>query len=144
MPWLDRWLGKNPWCPIKFATFNNVAMYCVERIMERVQSSGSRATPDFLDDFIECKEQYPGVVGDNEVVSYLMMNVQRSSSPTLLCATADSYRFLLVPTRHLSCKKLLSTMFFVTSRSTKSYRKSFATPIFRFRHSITRPKICLI
>jgi hypothetical protein len=75
MPWLDRALGKNPWCPIKFATFENVAYYCYERVMERVSSSKARTTPDFLDNFLAIKEQNPGVVDDNTVVSYLMMNV---------------------------------------------------------------------
>jgi hypothetical protein len=75
MPWLDRALGKNPWCPIKFATFENVAYYCYARVMERISSSKARSTEDFLDNFLSIKEQNPGVVDDNTVVSYLMMNV---------------------------------------------------------------------
>jgi hypothetical protein len=77
MPWLDRLLGKNKYCPIKFATFNNAAYYSFQRVMERVSEKGTKTRGDFLDNFLEAKEHYPDVVGDNEVVSYLMMNVSQ-------------------------------------------------------------------
>jgi hypothetical protein len=71
----DRLLGKNPYCPIKFATFENAAIYSFQRVMERVASQKPKERKGFLDNFLEAKEQYPDIVGDNEVISYLMMNV---------------------------------------------------------------------
>lgn len=84
MPWLDRVLGKNPYCPIKFATFENAAVYSFQKVMERVSGQDLKSRGDFLDNFLEAKEQYPDIVGDNEVVSYLMMNVRRGGGTYLL------------------------------------------------------------
>ncbi|SPO06362.1 related to pisatin demethylase / cytochrome P450 monooxygenase [Cephalotrichum gorgonifer] len=56
-----------------FATFNNVAMYSFQKVMERVSSQGEKSRGD-LDNFLEAKEQHPDTVTDNEVVSYLMMD----------------------------------------------------------------------
>ena len=75
MPWLDRVLGKNPYCPIKFATFKDTAVYSYQKMMERASAQDHKSHGDFLDNFLEAKEQHPDVVGDNEVVSYIMMNV---------------------------------------------------------------------
>lgn len=75
MPWLDRVLGKNPYCPIKFATFEHAALYSYEQFERRVSGEDSKSRNDFLDNFLEAKEQHPDIVGNNEVVNYLMMNV---------------------------------------------------------------------
>lgn len=75
MPYLDRLLGKNKYCPIKFDTFAHAAMYSVQRLMERQSSPDSKTEDDFLANFLEAKEQFPETVTDNEVISYLMMNV---------------------------------------------------------------------
>lgn len=97
MSWLDRWLGKNPWCPISFATFSNVAMYCFQRIMERVSSPNEKSTDDFLDNFIAAKSENPDVVTDNEVVSYLMMNVLAGADTTALVEKAIVHHILSNP-----------------------------------------------
>lgn len=76
MPELDKLLGKNPYSPIKFATFANVAGYCFQRVMERVSNPDLEKGPkDFLRSFLEAKSLYPNIVGDNEVVGYLLLNV---------------------------------------------------------------------
>jgi len=76
MPILDKWLGKNSWCPIKFPTFGGVAGYCLQRVMERVSNPDIEKAPkrDFLNSFLEAKALHPDIVGDNEVVGYLLIN----------------------------------------------------------------------
>lgn len=106
MPLLDRLLGKNPYCPIKFATFENAAIYSFQRVMERVASQDAKSRQDFLGNFLEAKQQYPDIVSDNDVVRYLMMNVRRSISPSKACNPKSNnrtniYRYLLVLIRLL-------------------------------------------
>jgi cytochrome P450 len=90
IPWLDKLLGKNPYCPIKFATFEHAAFYCVQRVMERAAARGTSSekkaigSGDFLDNFLEAKETNPDTVSDNEVVSYLMMNVLAGEDTTAI------------------------------------------------------------
>lgn len=81
MPWLDRWLGRNSWFPIKFATFDGAAYYSYHRLVERASATEKRQHGDFLDNFLEAKELHPNVVGDNEIISYVMMNVSLSTHP---------------------------------------------------------------
>lgn len=76
MPWIDMWLGKNPWCPIKFSTFAGTAEFCVQRMIERLSSERPKAqSADFLDHYLKTKELFPGVVTDNEVIGYIILNV---------------------------------------------------------------------
>lgn len=77
VPWVDRWLGKNEWCPIKFETFEGAAFYSYQRVMERIAAQDHKPRGDFLDNFLEAKKTHPEIVSDNEVVSYLLMNVSR-------------------------------------------------------------------
>lgn len=96
MPWLDRLLGKNQYCPIKFATFEHAAFYCFQRVMERI-SSKNRGNGDFLDNFLEAKETHPDIVSDNEVVSYLMMNVLAGADTTAIVMKAITWYTLTTP-----------------------------------------------
>ncbi|KAH6986398.1 cytochrome P450 [Ilyonectria sp. MPI-CAGE-AT-0026] len=97
MPLLDRLLGKNPYCPIKFATFENAAIYSFQRVMERVASQDAKPRQDFLDNFLEAKQQYPDIVSDNDVVSYLMMNVLAGADTTAIVMKAITYNGLTHP-----------------------------------------------
>ncbi|KAG9259119.1 cytochrome P450 [Emericellopsis atlantica] len=106
IPWLDRLLGKNPYCPIKFATFEGCAFYCFQRVMERIQS-GKTGQGDFLDNFLEAKETHPDIVSDNEVVSYLMMNVLAGADTTAIEIKSITWHLLSNPEAH---KKLVSEL----------------------------------
>lgn len=97
MPWLDRLLGKNPYCPIKFSTFEHAAAYSFQRVMERAASQDTKTRKDFLDNFLEAKEQHPDIVGYNEVVSYLMMNVLAGADTTAIVQKAIAYNILRHP-----------------------------------------------
>lgn len=83
VPFLDKWLGKNPWfakpgSPIQFPNFGRAAAFCFGQLMERLSSQDSEkgnGPRDFLQDFLRAKDEFPEVVGDNEVIGYLLLNV---------------------------------------------------------------------
>ncbi|KAM0543294.1 hypothetical protein ACHAPJ_012378 [Fusarium lateritium] len=97
MPWLDRLLGKNVYCPIKFATFEHAAAYSYQRVIERAAKQEVRPRKDFLDNFLEAKQLFPDIVTDNEVVSYLMMNVLAGADTTAIVQKSITYNILKHP-----------------------------------------------
>lgn len=58
----------------------------MERVAARGTSSEKKSidSGDFLDNFLDAKETHPDTVGDNEVVSYLMMNVLAGADTTAI------------------------------------------------------------
>ncbi|KFA71044.1 hypothetical protein S40288_10443 [Stachybotrys chartarum IBT 40288] len=90
VPWLDAWLGKNPNCPVKFATFEGVASFAFQRVQERISSKKKRDIDDFLDNFLEAKTKYP-VVNDEGIVSYTMLNLLAGADTTAIIAKATLY-----------------------------------------------------
>ena len=76
MPYLDRLLGKNKYCPIKFDTFEHAATYSFQQLMERQASQDAKSKDDFMGNFLEAQEQKPDVVTNQVIISYLMMNVR--------------------------------------------------------------------
>ncbi|CAG8980606.1 hypothetical protein HYALB_00013761, partial [Hymenoscyphus albidus] len=108
MPVLDTWLGKNPWSPIKFRTFNNVAGYCVERLIDRVSTSNESKSPhDFLNSFIEAKAVNPEIITDNEVVGYLLLNMLAGADITAISQKAIVYQVLKNPSLQAVIKEAL-------------------------------------
>lgn len=76
IPVLDKLLGKNPYCPIKFADFSVSAGYCVQRFMERMQNPSAFQDKDFVNGFLAAKKEYPDLVSDTEVIGYMIINVR--------------------------------------------------------------------
>jgi hypothetical protein len=75
-PLLDRLLAKSPYCPFKVPNFADTASFCQQKLMERLESPDSKITStDFLGRFLGAKAAYPNLIGDNEVISYLLLNV---------------------------------------------------------------------
>lgn len=79
IPALDKWLGKNPKWPrslYKFDDFSVAAGFSVERFMERMQNPElGDGKKDFLNGFLQAKEEHPELVTDNEVIGYMIINV---------------------------------------------------------------------
>merc|ERR1712032_238899 len=76
IPQLDKLLGKNPYLPIKFPDFSIAAGFCVERFMERMQHMEQfKDKKDFMNGFLQAKQEYPDLVTDNEVIGYLIINI---------------------------------------------------------------------
>jgi hypothetical protein len=85
IPALDKWLGKNPKWPrslYKFDDFSVAAGAAVERYMERMQNPElGKGKKDFLNGFLEAKEEHPELVTDSEVIGYMIINVRAHPCP---------------------------------------------------------------
>jgi hypothetical protein len=146
MPWLDRWLGKNPWCPIKFATFDNAAFYSFQRVMERQAQPEKQKHGDFLDNFLEAKETHPDIVGDNEIVSYIMMNVSQhlnfpSKAPVSSMTDTVPNRSSLAGTPQPLSRKPSLTTSSNTPLSTRSLSPNSTPPTSPSLLAMSRPVI---
>ncbi|KAF4955214.1 hypothetical protein FSARC_11919 [Fusarium sarcochroum] len=86
MPWLDRVLDKNPILHIGPPGFNTVTGISVKRLQNRYQGKDgdhhNPKQPDFLDRFIEVKEANPGETSDEQIVSWLMINMIAGADTT--------------------------------------------------------------
>lgn len=98
MPALDKWLAKNPRLASKFPSFAVTASFCVERFIERMQSLDQyKGKTDFVNQFLAAKEEHPTVVTDNEVISYMIINVLGGGDTTSITVKAIIYHVLKNP-----------------------------------------------
>ncbi|POS81052.1 benzoate 4-monooxygenase cytochrome P450 [Diaporthe helianthi] len=109
MPVLDRFLGKNPWLsgprsPISFPSFGRAAGFCFEQLAERLGGSSSSSDlekeagrQDFLREFLRAKEENPGIVTDNEVLGYLLLNMLAGADTTAIAQKGIIYHLLRNP-----------------------------------------------
>lgn len=68
--------------------------------MERIASPEKRGSGDFLDNFLEAKETHPDIVSDNEVVTYLLMNVLAGADTTAIIMKSITWYILSNPAVH--------------------------------------------
>lgn len=83
MPWLDHLFAKNPVHPIGQASFGAIVQFSVQRLVERMQSQGTRteqSQKDYLDYFMEKMGSEPWIT-DQQVVGWLMINVNTIPPP---------------------------------------------------------------
>ncbi|KAF2119518.1 cytochrome P450 [Lophiotrema nucula] len=98
IPVLDKWLGKNPWCPIKFADFAVPAGFCVQRFIERAQDLEQfKDKKDFMNWFLEAKKEYPDLVQNHTVIGYLIINILGGADTTAIVMKAIFYWILKNP-----------------------------------------------
>lgn len=85
MPALDHWLAKNPIVRIGGGPTDWAVKYCADRLIARYKEFAQRekggeeaaqSDTDFLDNFINLKAQYPDVVDDFAVISFMILNVR--------------------------------------------------------------------
>lgn len=101
MPALDKWLAKNPRLASKFPAFAVTAGFCVERFMERMQALDQfKGKTDFMNHFLQAKEEHPTVVTDNEVIAYMIINVLGGGDTTSITIKAIIYHALKNPAVH--------------------------------------------
>ncbi|KAJ4299641.1 hypothetical protein N0V90_004887 [Kalmusia sp. IMI 367209] len=101
VPALDKWLAKNPYLASKFPAFGTTAAFCVERFVERMQTLEQfKGQKDFMNDFLRAKEEHPHVVTDNEVISYMIVNVLGGADTTSVTVKAVLYHVLNNPAIH--------------------------------------------
>lgn len=67
---------------MKFPDFSVAAQFCVDHFIKRVQNMEKyKDKNDFLNGFLQAKEEYPDIVSDNEVIAYLIINVSTLQHP---------------------------------------------------------------
>ncbi|KAI5458779.1 cytochrome P450 [Mariannaea sp. PMI_226] len=79
MPFLDRVFDKNPIYRMGPPGFNTITGISIKHLVDRYQGNDKEyhnpESPDFLDKFIEAKNANPDTVPDEQIVSWLMVNM---------------------------------------------------------------------
>lgn len=100
-PILDHLLDKNPIYRTGPPGFGNITNISIQHLVDRLQSKDGDyhdpAKPDFLDKFIEAKSTHPDIVNDNQIVSYLMINMIAGADTTAITLRAVLYFALKHP-----------------------------------------------
>ncbi|KAH7092538.1 cytochrome P450 [Paraphoma chrysanthemicola] len=104
IPALDKWLGKNPKWPrsvYKFDDFSVAAGAAVERYIERMSNPElGKGKKDFLNGFLEAKQDHPDLVTDNEVLGYMIINILGGADTLAIVIKAIFYHILRTPRAH--------------------------------------------
>ncbi|KAL8350058.1 hypothetical protein RB598_005409 [Gaeumannomyces tritici] len=101
LPYLDRWIDKNPIFPIGGAT--RLLAPTLRRFRDRMHGGlddghkRTTAAPDFLDRFVQAKAEHPDVVDDGQIVSYLAINMLAGADTTAIAIKAVLYHVLRTP-----------------------------------------------
>ncbi|KAK0717508.1 cytochrome protein [Lasiosphaeria miniovina] len=99
VPALDWWLAKNPVVRLGPAGFDPAVGNAVKHLVARYQGTDggfhSAAQPDFLDHFIAAKSD--GAADDNQIVSWLMINVLAGADTTAISIRSALYYCLKNP-----------------------------------------------
>ncbi|KAK6602264.1 benzoate 4-monooxygenase cytochrome p450 [Botrytis cinerea] len=99
LPALDHWLAKNPVWPIGPLTVDKAAAYCAEQSIARQKGTDSKYIDqkDMLDDFLELKRLNPGMVNDNTVIGYMLVNILAGADTTSIAIRSIIYFTLKNP-----------------------------------------------
>lgn len=101
LPALDLWLDKNPIMHIGPPGFSGVVNLSVKHLVGRYQGTDtthhSASQSDYLDHFIEAKTQNPTTVNDNQIVSWLMINLIAGADTTASTIRSALYYSLRTP-----------------------------------------------
>ncbi|KAJ5506124.1 Cytochrome P450 [Penicillium expansum] len=104
MPWLDYLFIKNPLKSLfGGGSTGAVARFARARLDERLNQNQKSTSPvankkkDFLDRFLEAKNEHPTIVNDNQVFSYTISNMNAGSDTTAISLRAILYYTLKDP-----------------------------------------------
>ncbi|KAF9887541.1 hypothetical protein FE257_010119 [Aspergillus nanangensis] len=101
LPILDHFLDKNPVYRIGPPSFGNITTISIQHLMRRLQARAQDnyqcINHDFLEKFIDAKAQYPDVVDDGQIISYLMINMIAGADTTAIAIIAALYYSLKTP-----------------------------------------------
>jgi cytochrome P450 len=82
----------------KFDDFAVAAGFAVERFMERMQNLEQfKDKKDFVNGFLAAKAERPDLVGDNEVIGYMILNILGGADTLAICTKATFYHLLKSP-----------------------------------------------
>ncbi|KAH6888430.1 cytochrome P450 [Thelonectria olida] len=95
MPFLDRVFDKNPVFRMGPPGFNTITGISIKHLVDRYQGNDkdyhNPDTPDFLDKFIEAKNANPDTVPDEQIVSWLMVNMIAGADTTAITIRSALY-----------------------------------------------------
>lgn len=101
IPSLDHWFDKNPIYRIGPPGFGNITGISIKHLIDRYQGNDSEyhdpAVPDYLDKFIEAKNANPDTVNDNQIVSWLMINMIAGADTIAITIRSAIYYSLKTP-----------------------------------------------
>ncbi|ROT39072.1 cytochrome P450 [Sodiomyces alkalinus F11] len=105
MPFLDYFFDKNPFLRMGPPGFNTITDICVQRLNYRLNDwSGGKdsgyhdpKTPDFLDHFIKAMELNPDRVTEQQIISWLMINMIAGADTTASTICSAFYHSLKNP-----------------------------------------------
>lgn len=100
-PVLDKFLDKNPVYHIGPPSYTNLATLAVKLLTDRVTGQdGHDAVQDldFMDHYIEAKKQYPEIVDDVMLTSYVLVNLAAGADTTAAALRTIFYLCLRSPT----------------------------------------------
>ncbi|KAJ5910342.1 hypothetical protein N7504_004985 [Penicillium tannophilum] len=101
MPILDHLLDKNPILKLGPPSFGTITNISIQHLVDRLQGSDAKyhdsGKPDFLDKFIEAKENHPDVVDDTLIISWLMVIMIAGADTTAITLNAALYYSLKEP-----------------------------------------------
>ncbi|CAI7621231.1 unnamed protein product [Penicillium manginii] len=101
MPILDHLLDKNPIYKLGPPSFGTITNISVQHLVDRLQGADASyhdsEKPDFLDKFIEAKGNFPDVVDDTLIISWLMVIMIAGADTTAITLNAALYYSLKQP-----------------------------------------------
>lgn len=101
MPFLDRVFDKNPVYRMGPPGFNTITGISIQHLVDRYQGNDKDyhdpESPDFLDKFIEAKNANPDTVPDEQIVSWLMVNMIAGADTTAITIRSALYFSLKKP-----------------------------------------------
>ncbi|KAM0361909.1 hypothetical protein ACHAO7_011816 [Fusarium culmorum] len=88
MPWLDKVLDKNPYWHMGPPSFGTVTKISVQRLQDRLRGEDGDhhdfEQSDFLDQFISAADKEDGKTDDNQIISWLMINMIAGADTTAI------------------------------------------------------------
>ncbi|KAI1339343.1 cytochrome P450 [Xylariaceae sp. FL0016] len=99
-PSLDMFLDKNRIYRIGPPSFHSLVALSMQHLMDRYSGKDKHdpAKPDFLAGYIESKAEYPDVVDDERIISYLLVNLSAGANTTAVLLRSIIYLSLKHPT----------------------------------------------
>ncbi|KAM7198734.1 benzoate 4-monooxygenase [Naviculisporaceae sp. PSN 640] len=102
MPWLDWWLDKNPIVRIGPGAFTSLMKVAVDGYTARLTGADKERgfnpdRPDYLQHFINAKNEDPETVNDASVVTWTMQHIIAGADTTAIVITAGIYFILSHP-----------------------------------------------
>ncbi|XXG96201.1 hypothetical protein Hte_002482 [Hypoxylon texense] len=103
MPWMDRFLDKNPIVRLGLPNLGNVTLVATEHMIKRFQSKGvvdPAVVPDYLQHFVDMRNAHPDKVTEVDVLVYTLTTFAAGAETTAIIIRAIFYYALRTPSAY--------------------------------------------